>query len=87
MGLAFYMIILRRIFRGVGGQADFGIAAVTVSASQAHGAGVVHGGAVGGSVAGDAADGFAVGVGLGLQQEDVRGCLALSRAPAHEGEA
>ena len=71
MGLAFGLSILRRIFWRVGSQADFGIAAVTIGASQAHGAGAVHGGAVGGGVAGDAARGFAVGFGLGLQQEDV----------------
>ena len=50
---------------------DFGISAVAIGASQAHRAGAVHGGAVGGGVAGDAAGGFAVGVGLGLQEEDV----------------
>jgi len=71
MGLAFRLRILRRIFRSARGQADFGIATVTVGASQAHRTGVVHGGAVGGGVAGDAASGFAVGFGLGLQQEDV----------------
>ena len=71
MGLAFGLIVLRRILRGVRGQADFGISSVTVGTSQAYGARVVHGGSVGGGMAGDAAGGFAVGLGLGLQQEDV----------------
>ena len=39
MGLALGLCILRRIFRSVGGHADFGIAAVAVAASQAHRAG------------------------------------------------
>ena len=79
MGLTFGLIVLRRILRGVRGQADFGIAAVTVGASQAYGAGAVHGGSVGGGVAGDAAGGFAVGFGLGLQQEDIGRRLECGR--------
>jgi hypothetical protein len=87
MGLTFGLIVLRRIFWGVPSQADFGISSVTVSATQAHGAGAVHGGAVGGGVAGDAARGLAVGFGLGLQQEDVRGRLSVGRNQVQDCEA
>jgi hypothetical protein len=87
MGLTFGLIVLPRIFCGVPSQANFGISCVTVGASQAHGAGAVHSGAVGGSVAGETTRGFAVGFGLGLQQKDVRVRLSMGRNQVQDCEA
>ncbi len=87
MGLTFGLIVLWRVLRSVGGQAHFGIATVTVGASQPHSARAVHGGSVGGGVAGDATGGFAVGLGLGLQQEDIGRCLRMGENLAQEREA
>jgi hypothetical protein len=55
MGLFCCLLVFWGAFWHVGIQTDVRISAVTIGASQAHGAGTVHGGAVGGSVAGYAA--------------------------------
>jgi hypothetical protein len=66
MSLFYCPLVFRGAFWRVSVQTDFRISAVTIGASQAHGAGIVHGGAVGGGVAGHATGGFAVGFRLGL---------------------
>jgi hypothetical protein len=78
MGLPLYLSIPGGILRTSRGDARLAISSMTIGATQANGAGDVHGGTVGCSMASQATGRLSVGVGLRLEQQNI--FVALRRS-------